>query len=1294
MNEGDQVMPHSNGGSGKTPASFDVDVASFPYLADHGFQDMVVLPGAFYIELALRVHQESLQATVAKIKRIEFRNPVILSAGKATLSVEAGRLDEKTVRYKIHESSEANNGAVAGRLCAILEIEDGVQRQTDSSAAAFSVTAFQQRAIYLGDQAKFYRHLRANGNQYGPQFQNLLHVWRAGNEALGRLRINRSAAEIQHHLDPVLVDGVIQLLSAFFLDAGQTFILQGIEGVTLFQPDFPDEMWVRARLRSSGDAMENGRIGDVDVFDDAGLCRLKLQGVRFTYLERQETHETSEPPKTKVVVAATFTAEPVEDSLQFWGDYLEFPVQVSFALYNQVFQELLNPASQMRRNQEGVNVILLNLDDWAAPSRSTGLKTDPEKAAADFGGLARQTLPNGLEIAHLNRHETEYVFKEIFEDQCYLRHGIHLAADATVIDIGANIGLFSLFVRSRCPQASVYAFEPSPVAFRALSANCKVYGPRLTPFNAGVSERRGSATLTFYDKSSVFSSFHPSADEDRQAIQAVVANMVRGELKDTAEPVDAYVSELMADRLEQQTFKCPLLSVSDIIRDNNLQRVNLLKVDAEKCELEILRGIEEPHWALIDQVVIEVHDRSRRAVAEVQDILTRRGFQCAVEEENLLAGSGLFNVYAIRPGNNSHKEKPGELSVAEVQSKADEFVRALDAFMRVTGVPTILCLCPTGRKNLPESVIALTTLENQLIAQVQKFPNVAVIGSTEILARYPAAEFHDLHANDLGHVPYTPAGFAAIGTSVFRKFTGLRKLPHKVIVLDCDNTLWCGVSGEEGPLGVTVTPAQCALQEFMLRQMNAGRLLCLNSKNSEEDVWAVFAQNPGMVLKREHLAAWRINWSAKSENLRSLARELNLGLESVVFLDDNPVECAEVRAQCPEVLTLQLPTDSDRLEQFLDHAWVFDLARLTEEDRTRTQKVLENAQREKYRGQVSTLKDFINGLQLRVDIFAPESDQFGRISQLTLRTNQFNFTTIRRSESDIARFLESEEGHGLAVEVSDRFGDYGLIGLLLYHDKGDRYDVDTFLLSCRVLGRGVEHEILAHLSRLALEHGKQSVNFRFQPTSKNQPAWEFIQSVGAGFMRKTDNGITFEFPAAKLASLRYDPDARLVEDGCSEENHPTKPEPATGSAGVVTFSGRSGKFQKIAGELAGVKEICAAMETNRLRAAGGRETPAADELPATLARKILGIWRRAIGNPRIGMDDNFIEAGGTSLKAVQVVAALRRELQLQLSIVNIFECPTVRLLCAKLEPGSVENKSAEEARERGARRKERLRKRT
>lgn len=1271
---------------------FDVGIASFPYLADHGFQDLVVLPGSFFIDLALRIHIESLQASVGSIQRVEFKQPVILTERNVNLSVGVSWLNDRTVQYIFEETSKP-----AALPYAVLEINLGGHRNANTNGPMVAVETFQKQAHFVGDQKSFYQRLRENGNQYGPQFQNLRHIWRSGEAALGRLHFNRQAAgNERHHLDPVLLDGVIQLLSVFYLDQGRTFVLKGIGDITLFRPDFPNEVWVHARLHTEDELKMGGGVVELEVFDDTGACYLRLHDVQFAYLDHQETQEIS--GKTKIAIASTFTAEPIEDSLKFWGDFLEFPVQVNFAPYNQVFQELLSPTSQLRQNQDGINVILLNVGDWVEDGRSPNLKVDLERAAASFGDLARHTLPNGLEVAHLNRHETEYVFKEIFEDQCYLRHGIYLAADATVIDIGANIGLFSLFVRSRCPQASVYAYEPSPIAFRALRANCEAYGPHLNPFNVGVSEKRGSATLTFYDKSSVFSSFHPSVDEDRQAIQAVVANMVRGELKDPGESADAYVAELMTDRLAQQTFQCPLLSVSDIIRDNHLQRVSLLKVDAEKCELEILRGIEEPHWALIEQVVIEVHDRSRQAVTEVQDTLVQRGFQCAVEEENLLTGSGLFNVYATRSktsGQDNGKQKPAEPAAPDVQKKVDQFVQALDSFTRSVSMPTVLCLCPAGQNNSRAATVQqeLAEIERRLIHQTQGLPNVEVIGSEAILARYQSAEFYDPHANELGHVPYTAEGFAAIGSSLFRKLIGLRKLPHKVIVLDCDNTLWQGVCGEEGPLGVTVTPGHRALQEFMIGQMNAGMILCLCSKNSEEDVWAVFAQNPGMILKREHIAADRINWAPKSGNIRALASELNLGLESFIFLDDNPVECAEVRAQCPEILTLQSPVDSNRLTQFLDHAWSFDHARVTEEDRTRTQKVLENIQRDHYRGQVATLKDFISGLQLQVEIFVPPREQLSRISQLTQRTNQFNFTTIRRSESDVMRFLETENGLCLAAKVSDRFGDYGMVGLLFYHDGSESFDVDTFLLSCRVLGRGVEHELLSKFGRLALERGKKTVNFRFLPTKKNQPAWEFIQSVSTELMLTAGDGVNFPFLAARLAELRYKPDALPADSKSVGENSPLIPKSSPNSTAAVSSSGMSDKFQRIADDLAGAKEICAAIEAQQLRADNGLRNSVATELPATLEGKILGIWRKAMGNPQIGLDDNFADVGGTSLKAVQIVAAIRRELHLQLLIVNIFECPTVRLLCEKLEPDKTTDKSASEAMERGARRKQRARKR-
>ena len=1289
-------LTHNENQRSELSRSIPVGIASFPYLVDHGLQDVTVLPGAFYIDTALCLHGESAVPSLGSIKRIEYRNPVILSERDSIITVAVEWLNDQTVQYAFHEMNGRGSDRSTGIPCATLEIECGASTETVWSRTDFAVELFQQRADYFGDQAKFYGKLRDNGNQYGPRFQGLHRLWRSGQEALGRISLPGKGGSLGRHRRPVMLDCVTHLLSVFCLDQGRTFILQGIDEARIRPGSFPDDLWVYGRLKANAGGKTGNSVGDLDVFDDSGEWCLGLRGVRFTYLDQAVLGGSVSTRKTGIVVASTFTAEPIEDSLRFWGDYFGSPVQVSFAPYNQLFQELLGSGSQLRRNTDGINVLLLNLEDWMAKGHSELLSVGKEKAESCFTGLDRCLLPNGLEVAHLNRHETDYLYQEIFEDHCYLRQGIRLPSNATVIDVGANIGLFSVFIRSRFPQATVFCFEPNPVAFRVLSANCEAYGPRLHPFNVGVSDQRAVARLGVYEKSSVFSSFHANAEEDRHSVEAVVRNVVRSELGATAESIDEYVRDLMTDRLKVQTFECRVVSVSDIIRENALKRVNLLKVDAEKCELEVLRGIEDTHWPLIDQIVIEVHDRTRNTLETVCEILTKRGFGCAVEEEAMLAGSGLCHVYAVRKEGRILDEATGKLSetpLPDLQEKVDEFVLALNSFAHMVDSPTVLCLCPPIRIGSAAACgQTLAAMERNLLRRVGGFPNLHAIGSEAILARYPSANFNDLHAHQLGHVPYTPEGFAAIGSSLFRTIVGLQLPPYKVIVLDCDNTLWQGACGEEGPLGVVVTPAHRRLHEFMIRQMDAGLLLCLCSKNNEADVRAVFEKSANLVLKSEDFVAWRINWAPKSANLRSLARELNLGLESMIFVDDDPVECAEVRAHCPEVVVLQLPRCSDDLPQFLEHAWPFDHCHVTTEDRRRTQMVRENLQRENYREQVPSLKEFIDGLQLQIVITDATPDQFSRISQLTIRTNQFNFTTIRRSETEIIRYLAKKTSRGLVVRVCDRFGDYGAVGVVLYDVANDRCVVDTFLLSCRVLGRGVEHRILAELGRRGIDTGKGSIELPFRRTDKNQPAWEFISSVGADFVDETNGAVVFRFPSEQLAELRYQPQMPEQEHEKAGRTQPAEftPRPRVGiAAGGANLSD---KFQRIADSLNDVRRICSAVETHHRRSGDFGEATGS-ELPATLEGRVLGIWRKVLGHPHASVNDRFFEIGGTSLKAVQIVAALRRELNLHFSVVNLLESPTVRLLCQMLDERESAGGSAIEAMARGARRKQRARSR-
>ena len=456
-----------------------------------------------------------------------------------------------------------------------------------------------------------------------------------------------------------------------------------------------------------------------------------------------------------------------------------------------------------------------------------------------------------------------------------------------------------------------------------------------------------------------------------------------------------------------------------------------------------------------------------------------------------------------------------------IERNTDELLSSLRAAARRSSVPYLLCVCPAWRKTLadPASAELFVATEQRIIETLRADNTIYVVTSSDLAALYPVADYEDPHAYELGSVPYSRDLFMALGTVIARRFYRIHTPPHKVIVLDCDNTLWRGVCGEDGPAGVVVDAACRALQKFVLAQREAGMLIALCSKNNEEDVWSVFEHNPSMILRRNHIAAARINWQTKSENLQSLASELRLGLESLIFLDDSPMECAEVETGCPEVLVLQLPVEDDELTVFLSHIWAFDHLKLTDEDRQRSDFYAQNAGREQLKKESVSLDDFLATLELQVDIRPMEKSDLLRVSQLTQRTNQFNFTTLRRMEAEIERLCASG-AECAVVRVRDRFGDYGLVGAMIFATRDRMLDLDCLLLSCRALGRRVEHRMLAHLGQIARQRALERLRIRFVPTAKNQPAREFLASIGATLQVKDETGfLCWETTPQRLEEL-------------------------------------------------------------------------------------------------------------------------------------------------------------------------------
>lgn len=257
--------------------------------------------------------------------------------------------------------------------------------------------------------------------------------------------------------------------------------------------------------------------------------------------------------------------------------------------------------------------------------------------------------PNGLEIFHHSASETAYLYQEIFEDRVYFRHGIDLKAGESVFDIGANIGMFTLFVKENFQGINVHAFEPSPVIHPILKANVAKYGASVTAHEIGVSNKPGEAKFTFYPNYSIMSGLHAGGAEDRETLRAGIRVKVDQKKGVSAEARERSLDFLVDAALEERReYVCRLRTVSEIIDESDVRALGLLKIDAEGSELDILAGIRGDHWGRIRQIVMEIHDPKGTARQEAANLLQGHGYKCVFEEEKRLAGSGIVNCYARR----------------------------------------------------------------------------------------------------------------------------------------------------------------------------------------------------------------------------------------------------------------------------------------------------------------------------------------------------------------------------------------------------------------------------------------------------------------------------------------------------------------------------------------------------------------------------------------------------------------------------------------------------------------------
>jgi FkbH-like protein len=380
--------------------------------------------------------------------------------------------------------------------------------------------------------------------------------------------------------------------------------------------------------------------------------------------------------------------------------------------------------------------------------------------------------------------------------------------------------------------------------------------------------------------------------------------------------------------------------------------------------------------------------------------------------------------------------------------------------------------------------------------------NAYWIDTNLLLARVGAAQFYDPRYWHMARAPYGREGLREMAAEAFKYLRARQGKSRKCLVLDCDNVLWGGIVGEDGLAGIKLgkTHPGSAYWEFQqqaLEMYHRGILLALCSKNNEADVWEVFDRHPDMLLRREHIAAARINWEDKAANLRELARELNLGIDSLVFADDSEFEIQLVRQIVPEVEALHLPKETavENRDRLAGCGW-FDTLTVSGEDARRGALYAAEAQRTQARTASGDLASYYASLEMQVEIRFATGFTIPRIAQLTQKTNQFNLTTRRYSELEIRNLAASQADAVLSLRLEDRFGDAGIVGVAILRHEGDTAAIDTLLLSCRVLGRHVEDVLLAQCIRWAQSKGYRALAGEYLPTAKNAQVKDFYPARG------------------------------------------------------------------------------------------------------------------------------------------------------------------------------------------------------
>ena len=369
---------------------------------------------------------------------------------------------------------------------------------------------------------------------------------------------------------------------------------------------------------------------------------------------------------------------------------------------------------------------------------------------------------------------------------------------------------------------------------------------------------------------------------------------------------------------------------------------------------------------------------------------------------------------------------------------------------------------------------------------------VTKFGEKNILD-YKKMNYGDIQI-DFNLIPYLIYEFLGY----VKPILGLNK---KCIVLDLDNTLWGNIVGEDGFEGIKIGPypegrSFIEFQKVIKSLSENGIILAINSKNNQKDAMKVINEHPYMVLRKNDFSCIKINWNDKISNMKEIAKELNIGLDSIVFFDDDPVNRELIKMSIPEINTIELPKDPSNYAQILRSLNDFNVLKITQDDTKRRIMYEQEQNRQKLESSTENLNEYLKKLNIKIKIKLDDKFSIARISQLILKTNQFNLTTKRYQEEEIKQFVDDQTIIVGCAEVEDKFGESGITNVFIIKKNSKEWVIDTFLLSCRIMGRGIEEAILGKILEIAKDKGIERIKANFILTEKNQPTKNFLKNYG------------------------------------------------------------------------------------------------------------------------------------------------------------------------------------------------------